>query len=87
VGFCYTIARGLRVASDVYYDSHTKFDYRGGIEYGIDSRIFLRGGAASHPLQDFAGAGLVWKNIRADMASSFHPRLGTSPQLALAYGF
>ncbi|NGF55010.1 conjugal transfer protein TraF [Parapedobacter sp. SGR-10] len=87
MGFCYTLVEGLRIASDVYYDPHTKFDYRGGIEYGIDSRIFLRGGAASHPLQYFAGAGIVWKNIRADMASSFHPRLGTSPQLALAYGF
>jgi len=87
LGFCYALSDGLRFASDIYYNTETYFNYRGGLEYRIDAKVFLRGGMASHPAQYFGGIGLGLHKMKIDLASSFHPRLGSSPQLAVAYGF
>ncbi|HMR20244.1 MAG TPA: DNA-binding protein [Sphingobacterium sp.] len=86
-GFAYSISEQIQVASDIYYDIHNLFNYRGGLAYRFDHRVVIRGGAASHPMQYFGGIGLSINKVQVDIASSFHPRLGTSPQLALAYGF
>lgn len=87
VGFSYRLSEQLMVSSDVYYDLREQFNFRGGLAYHFDARLVIRGGAASHPAQYFGGVGLQIKKIQIDIASSFHPRLGTSPQLALSYGF
>lgn len=86
-GFSYLVSEQLQVSSDIYYDIHEAFNFRGGLAYWFDPRLAIRGGAASHPMQYFGGIGLLVKKIQVDMASSFHPKLGTSPQLAVSYGF
>ncbi|NGM60341.1 DNA-binding protein [Sphingobacterium sp. SGG-5] len=87
IGFYYKLSTALRIAYDMYYGLYTSLDYRGGIEYAVDSRVVVRGGVASHPTQYFGGVGLVLNKLHVDIASAFHPRLGTSPQLAIAYDF
>lgn len=87
IGFAYAVSQQLQVTSDIYYDIHDRFNFRGGLAFQFDQRVVIRGGAASHPMQYFGGVGLLVKKIQVDIASSFHPRLGTSPQLALTYGF
>ena len=87
VGFSYQLSEQLQVSSDVYYDIREQFNFRGGFAYWFDPRLVIRGGAASHPTQYFGGIGVLVQKIQIDIASSFHPRLGTSPQLAVSYEF
>ncbi|GGH31689.1 DNA-binding protein [Sphingobacterium alkalisoli] len=87
LGMNYSISDQLSLASDIYYDSQSKINYRAGLSYSFDYRFKIRTGAASNPMQYFAGLGLVLNKIQIDMASSFHPKLGTSPQISIAYDF
>jgi hypothetical protein len=87
VGFCYSLSGQLQISSDLYYDIHEYFNFRSGLAYWFDPRLCVRAGAASDPTQYFGGVGFLIKKIQIDMASSFHPRLGSSLQLALSYGF
>ncbi|WP_140936584.1 DNA-binding protein [Sphingobacterium lumbrici] len=87
LGLNYVVSDHLSLASDIYYDFRSKMNYRGGLEYAFDRRFKIRGGAASNPLHYLAGLGLILNKIQIDIASSFHPKLGTSPQITMAYGF
>ncbi|MBE8719506.1 PorV/PorQ family protein [Sphingobacterium pedocola] len=85
LGLNYEVSEHLSLVSDVYYDFLSEMNYRAGIEFAFDHRFKLRGGAMSNPLHYFAGIGLILNKIQIDIASSFHPKLGTSPQIAMAY--
>lgn len=87
LGFSYQLSEQLQVSSDIYYDIREHLNFRGGFAFWFDPRLVIRGGAASRPTQYFVGVGLLVQQIQFDIASSFHPRLGTSPQLAVSYGF
>lgn len=87
VGATYQLSKEVLIATDMYYDTYKKLNYHAGLEYALQQKIKVRGGLASQPLQYFTGVGLVWKKLDVDVALSFHPNLGTSPQLALMYVF
>ncbi len=87
IGIKYDIAPAIFISSDVYYDPLQKVNIRTGISYEIDNVIFFRTGVASGPLQYYAGIGLKLNNFRIDCATSFHPQLGSSPQIAISYAF
>ncbi|MDR2283330.1 MAG: DNA-binding protein [Sphingobacterium sp.] len=86
-GFLYTISNEVLLTADVYYNALQEVDPRFGIAYHIDKLIVLRGGATLVPMQYFAGIGMTLGKLLCDISSSFHTRLGASPQLSLAYGF
>src|SRR5690606_24280455 len=72
IGFCYVLSRELRLACDTYYDKYKALDCRGGVEYAVDAKIFIRGGIATLPMQYFGGVGLTLDKLHVDIASSFH---------------
>lgn len=86
-GILYELSRQLSLSGDIYYDWLAHWNYRGGFAYQFDKRLSIKGGACSGPLHYTAGFGLLLAKLQIDVASSFHPRLGTSPQLAMSYGF
>ena len=86
-GFLYNISKELSVATDAFYELEQGFSIRSGVSYAIAEVIMLRVGASSNPMQYFAGIGLHWQKFQFDVSSSFHNRLGSSPQFALAYAF
>lgn len=86
-GLLYKISNELSVAGDAYYAYEEGVNIRGGVSYSIADMVVLRAGIATDPMQYFAGIGLRWNSFQFDVSSSFHPRLGNSPQVALAYAF
>lgn len=86
-GSLYRMSDELSLALDTYYQHYEGVDVRAGICYGLGERIFFRGGVSLHPRTYYAGIGVRLKEFQIDFSSSFHYRLGTSPQLALAYEF
>lgn len=87
LGVKYIVSKYLTFISDVNYFDNQKLAYHGGLAYSFDHRFVLRGGAQTYPMNYFAGVGILFKKLHIDLASSFHSRLGSSPQLALAYEF
>lgn len=86
-GFLYKISNILSLATDVYYEFDQGINIRSGIAYSIADIVILRAGASSNPMQYFGGIGLKWNRFQFDVSSAFHTRLGSSPQIALAYAF
>ncbi len=78
----------VMIASDVVYDRYSGgFDGHLGIEYDLLKALSLRGGLSFNPMQQYTGFGLVWESLVFDVAATFHPRLGTSPQIGICYAF
>lgn len=87
IGFLYRFSKELEVSADGYFENMQGINLRAGLAYSIADVIILRCGASSNPMQYYGGLGTNWKNFRFDVSSSFHQRLGSSPQFALAYEF
>ncbi|QQT24332.1 DNA-binding protein [Sphingobacterium spiritivorum] len=85
-GTNYRISSGLMVNVDLISDLQERWFVRSGLEYRLHPSLVVRGGVSSNPIEYFAGLGFVLPRVRIDLSSSFHPNLGTSPQIALAYG-
>lgn len=75
------------IASDAAYQSNGLLDGHFGVEYGLVETLYLRGGLSFNPMQQYAGFGVVWRNLVFDAAATIHPRLGTSPQIGVCYAF
>ncbi len=73
------------VSADVSYGFAYRLNGHVGIEYNVGERLYLRGGLSANPLQQHVGFGIHWDHFRFDVATTFHPRLGTSPQIGLSY--
>lgn len=86
-GLLFNVSKEVLFTADVYYNAFHEIDPRFGIAYHIDNLVILRGGATLVPMQYFTGIGVNLGKLLCDVSSSFHTRLGVSPQLSLAYGF
>jgi len=87
LGLYYILYENIHLSAESLRDELKNIFSRAGISYRIDHVIHLRTGLATLPMQYFAGIGLHFKNLQMDMAASFHSKLGTSPQFAMAYVF
>lgn len=88
LGGTYLLSSHVHVSADLVREFPHQVDFRAGLEYQFDHRFVIRGGASTQqPTQYFAGAGIHIDKLQVDIASSFHARLGASPQLALSYAF
>lgn len=87
VGVLYRLSKELLVTADVYYNTIRAIDPKVGFAYDIDRLFILRAGVTAKPMQYFAGAGITIGKLIFDISSSFHTRIGYSPQIALNYGF
>ena len=62
-------------------------DTKLGLEYRLIKWFALRGGMSANPFKQYAGFGLQYHRFALDVASSSHPNLGYSPNLAFSYEF
>lgn len=85
-GISYPLPGIMAVAELVYRLTNTLGGHF-GVEYNIGDLVYLRGGLSVNPLQRYAGFGLRWQHFMFDAAATFHPRLGTTPQIGLCYAF
>ena len=87
LGVLYRLSKGLFVTADVYYNAIQKIDPRVGFAFDIDRLFVFRAGVTAKPMQYFAAVGITVGKMIFDISSSFHTRIGYSPQIALNYGF
>jgi len=87
-GLYYLFDKQLGFAFDMAYNQVSGILFKSGIEYNIVPDHFsLRLGLISKDLIPTSGFGISWNQFSLDLGSSFHPRLGMSPQIDLSYAF
>jgi hypothetical protein len=87
LGLGYLVSEKIHVLLEVEKDLINKPVIRAGLEYFPVQFLYIRAGVASNPALNAAGFGLQWKKVRIDLAASFHPQLGYTPNLGLLYSF
>lgn len=76
-----------RIAVHLEFEKNLDFDLamRTGLDYQIADRFALRVGYAANPTLVTAGFGLALGSLNIDIAGSWRPALGYTPQLGLLY--
>lgn len=88
LGAYYKMSTALALSFDYTWDVLWSLSIlHGGFEYSLSDMFFVRGGVSTAPIQYSAGIGVSFGQFKLDVASSFHPHLGSSPQMALLYAF
>ncbi|GHE23568.1 hypothetical protein [Sphingobacterium griseoflavum] len=87
LGTLFQLTEEVQAAADIWRENALDWEYRTGITYRFVQPLCIRGGWASNPFRYTAGIGIVKRCWQIDLASTFHPTLGTSPQIAMSYVF
>ena len=86
-GFGYDVTDNFYIASEILKEQNLPINITSSFQYQFKQQFFVRAGFRSDNNTGFAGVGFLYKNLRIDLASSFHPQLGVSPGLLLIYNF
>ncbi len=83
IGYCF--ADKLLVGIENEKQSNLPSSLKAGIEYEIISRLKIRAGMTSKPVQNSFGVGYQVKNFTVDIAFSYDQVLGSTPHFSLKY--
>ncbi|MGB4774894.1 MAG: hypothetical protein WBP45_06970 [Daejeonella sp.] len=86
-GASYLFSDKVLIATAFEKTLNSNTDYKIGAEYNLIQWLCLRGGFSANPFKQYAGFGLNYSQFKLDMATSSHPVLGYSPQIAISYEF
>lgn len=84
-GLAYNFKKKCLVGLDIEKNLETKMQYLAGIEYLFSDYFILRGGVRLPDFSFSLGMGTQLKNMKIDVAASYHPYLGMSPQITVLY--
>lgn len=87
-GIAWEIIKGFIATAEV--EKNTNFQpilIRGGLEYGIKDKFFIRGGFGTQREVFSMGFGFKIKVLRFDISAVMHESLGFSPQASLIFQF
>jgi hypothetical protein len=87
LGFGYDASDDFFVSADIVKEEDKPINVVAGVQYNFAKQFFARAGFMSESTTAFAGLGLSWKNLRLDVAGSYHPQLGLSPGIMLLTNF
>lgn len=87
IGAAYQFSYQTFIATEFSYlvDNHT--DLSVGINYMPMTWLVIRGGLSVNPFIRYIGLGVISNRFNVDVATSFHPQLGFSPQMSIDYRF
>jgi hypothetical protein len=86
-GLGYDASDNFYIASEIVKEENLPVNITTSIQYQFEKQFFARAGFRSDNSTGFAGVGFLYKKMRIDLATSFHPQLGISPGLMLIYNF
>lgn len=86
-GLGYDATENFFISTEIIKEEDKQINVVGGIQYQFMKQFIVRAGFVSETGSAFAGAGLVWKNLRLDVSGSYHPQLGFTPGILLMTNF
>ena len=87
LGMAYTFSNKVFITLEAEKDIDFLPNFKAGIEYKANDRIYLRGGIGASPTAATFGVGVYHKGLKFDLASSYHQVLGFIPEVSLTYVF
>ena len=87
LGMAYTFSNKVFVTMEAEKDIDFPANFKAGIEYKANNKIYLRGGIGAAPTAATFGVGVYHKGLKLDLASSYHQVLGFIPEVSLTYVF
>ena len=81
LGIGYDASDEFYIASEIIKEQNLPLNITSSFQYQFKKQFFVRAGFRSDNNTGFAGVGFLYKKLRIDFASSFHPQLGISPGL------
>jgi opacity protein-like surface antigen len=87
VGLGYDASDKFFICSEIIKEEDKALNVIAGLQYQFAKQFFAKAGFRSESGSMYAGAGIGWKNLRLDIASSYHPQLGFSPGILLIMHF
>jgi hypothetical protein len=86
-GLGYDASDNFFVSAEISKEEDKPMNVTAGVQYQFASQFFARAGFLSESSTAFAGAGVSFKNIRVEVAGSYHPQLGLSPAVLFIANF
>ena len=87
LGMAYTFSNKVFITLEAEKDIDFPANFKAGIEYKANEKIYLRGGIGASPTAATFGVGVYHKGLKFDLASSYHQVLGFIPEVSLTYVF
>jgi len=87
LGFAWQLSNSVLGSVEFEKDLIMKPIYKAGLEYHFVKPVYFRFGFLTNPSQFTFGLGVELGKFNFDLASSYHPVLGYSPQASLIYFF
>lgn len=86
-GLGYDASENFFVSGAIIKEEDKPINVTAGVQYQFTKQFFARAGFLSESSTVFAGAGVRFKNLRVDVAGSYHPQLGISPAVLFIANF
>ena len=87
LGFNYKFSDKVFIAGETEKNIDKQAMIKVGLEYCPIKELYLRAGISTHPGLSCFGIGLILKQFKLDISSTYHTVLGFSPHIGLIYGF
>jgi len=82
-GLGYDASANFFAGGEIIKEEDKPVNVTAGMQYQFAKQFFVRAGFLSESSTVFGGAGISWRNLRLDIAGSYHPQLGFSPGLLI----
>jgi hypothetical protein len=87
VGISYRPTEDIILNLDIHKDVDFDPEVRGGLEYRIIEKVFIRTGLNSKPFKAYFGGGLSFGRFKFDYAVTSHEYLGISHQASVSFAY
>lgn len=87
LGLGYDVSENFYTGIEIFKEENEPVNVTGGFQYHFKKQFFVRGGFRSDTESSFGGIGFIYRDMRIDVAASYHPQLGISPGILLLYNF
>jgi hypothetical protein len=86
-GIGYETSENFLISAEIVKQENVPISVNAGMQYNFQKQFFVRAGMTSEPGSPYAGAGIVWNDLRLDVTVSYHPQLGMSPGIMMIMNF
>jgi hypothetical protein len=86
-GVGFEASQKFLVSAEIQKEEDQPVNVNAGIQYKLLPQLLGRAGISSSASSAWIGAGVIWKSLRLDVVSGYHPQLGITPGLLLIFNF
>jgi hypothetical protein len=86
-GIGYEASPLLFIGGEITKEENQPVSVNIGLQYKLIEQVTIKAGVSAATSSVWLGAGFIWKAFRLDIVTSYHPQLGITPGLLIAFHF